>query len=65
MENMVQKEITVKSRYHFGSNSLDLTIPSDVAKSNGINPGDIFRLVVKEEKGNLVLQYERVYKTKA
>ena len=62
---MVQKEITVKSRFHFGSTSLDLTIPSDVAKSNGINPGDIFRLVIREEKDNLVLQYERVYRTKA
>jgi len=61
---MVQKEITVKSRFHFGSTSLDLTVPSDIVKSNEINPGDIFRLVVKEEKGNLVLQYERVYKTK-
>jgi hypothetical protein len=62
---MVQKEIIVKSRFHYGSNSLDLTIPSDVAKSNDINPGDIFRLIAKEEKGNLILQYERVYKTKA
>ncbi len=61
---MAEKENTVKSRYHYGSNSLDLTIPSDVVTSKGINPGDIFRLIVREEKGNLVLQYERVYKTK-
>ena len=62
---MVQKEITIKSRFHYGSTSLDLTIPSDVVKTEKINPGDIFRLIVKEEKGNLVLQYERVYSTKA
>ena len=61
---MVQKEIIVKSRFHFGSNSLDLTIPSDIVKTKEINPGDFFRLTTKEEKGNLVLQYERVYKTK-
>jgi len=62
---MAEKENTVKSRFHYGSNSLDLTIPSDVVKTMKINPGDVFRLIVREEKGNLVLQYERVYKTKA
>ena len=62
---MGEKENIVKSRFHHGSNSLDLTIPSDVVKSKGINPGDVFRLITKEEKGNLILQYERVYKTKA
>jgi antitoxin component of MazEF toxin-antitoxin module len=62
---MPAKENIVKARFHYGSNSLDLTIPSDVVKTMTINPGDVFRLVVKEEKGNLVLQYERVYSTKA
>lgn len=61
---MPEKENTVKSRLHYGSNSLDLTIPADVVKALKINPGDIFRLIVKEEKGILVLQYERVYSTK-
>ena len=61
---MAEKENIVKSRLHHGSNSLDLTIPSEVAKTMKINPGDVFRLVVKEEKGNLVLQYESVYSTK-
>ena len=65
MGSMPEKECTVKARLHHGSNSLDLTIPSEVATNMKINPGDIFRLVVKEEKGNLVLQYERVYATKA
>lgn len=62
---MPEKETTVKSRLHHGSNSLDLTIPSDIVKSMKINPGDVFRLIVKEEKENLVLHYERVYSTKA
>jgi hypothetical protein len=61
---MPDKENIVKSRLHHGSTSLDLTIPSDVVKSMKINPGDVFRLIVKEEKGNLVLHYERVYSTK-
>ena len=62
---MPEKENIVRSRLHHGSNSLDLTIPSEVVKSMKINPGDLFRLVVKEEEGNLVLCYERVYSTKA
>jgi hypothetical protein len=62
---MIEKENTVKSRLHYGTSSLDLTIPSDIVKSKKINPGDVFRLIVREEKGNLVLQYERVYSTKA
>ena len=62
---MPEKENTVKSRLHHGSNSLDLTIPSEIVKSMKINPGDVFRLIAKEEKGSLVLQYERVYSTKA
>ncbi|WP_321507673.1 AbrB/MazE/SpoVT family DNA-binding domain-containing protein [uncultured Methanoregula sp.] len=61
---MPEKENTVKSRLHHGSNSLDLTIPSEIVKSWEINPGDVFRLVVTGEGDNLVLQYERVYSTK-
>jgi len=62
---MPGNETTVKSRLHHGSNSLDLTIPSDIVKSMKINPGDVFRLLVKEENDHLVLQYERVYSSKA
>ena len=62
---MAEKENIVKSRLHYGSNSLDLTIPSDVVKSFKINPGDVFRLVIKNEKNTLILQYERVYSTKS
>jgi hypothetical protein len=62
---MPEKENIVKSRLHHGTTSLDLTIPSDVVKSVKINAGDVFRLIVREEKGTLILQYERVYSTKA
>ena len=57
-------ESTVKSRLHHGSNSLDLTIPSDVVKQFKINPGDVFKLIAKTEKNSVILQYERVYSTK-
>jgi len=61
---MAEMESTVKSRLHHGSNSLDLTIPSDVVKQFKINPGDVFKLVAKTEKNSVILQYERVYSTK-
>jgi len=61
---MPEKETTVKARLHHGSSSLDLTIPSEIVAAKTINPGDVFRLVVKVEKGNLVLCYERVYAVK-
>ena len=57
-------EDTVKSRLHHGSNSLDLTIPSGVVRNFKINPGDVFRLVAKDGKNSVVLQYERVYAAK-
>ena len=62
---MAEPEKIVKARLHHGSNSLDLTIPSDVVKSLKINPGDVFRLVAKVERDTLVLQYERVYAGKS
>lgn len=61
---MAEMEDTVKSRLHHGSNSLDLTIPSEVVRTFKINPGDVFRLVAKTEKNAVVLQYERVYSVK-
>lgn len=62
---MAEKENIVKSRLHYGSNSLDLTIPSEVIKSYKVNPGDVFRLVAKNENNTLVLQYERIYSAKS
>jgi len=58
---MAEPEKIVKARLHHGSNSLDLTIPSDIVKSLKINPGDVFRLIAKADRDKLVLQYERVY----
>ena len=58
---MEERENIVKARLHYGSNSLDLTIPSDVVKSFKINPGDVFRLEASTEKDAILLKYERVY----
>jgi hypothetical protein len=62
---MAEPEKIVKARLHHGSNSLDLTIPSDVVKLLKINPGDVFRLVAKSERDKLLLQYERIYSVKS
>jgi len=58
---MPEPEKIVKARLHHGSNSLDLTIPSEIVTNLKINPGDVFRLVAKSDRDKLVLQYERVY----
>jgi len=40
------KKFTVKARTHHGTDSLDITIPTQVCKDNKINEGDIFSLEV-------------------
>ena len=55
---------TVKARRHYGADSLNLTIPADVRRKYGIEPGDIFELTVVEEEGSLKLVYRRVYSVK-
>lgn len=62
---MPEIEDTVKSRLHHGSNSLDLTIPSEVVRTFRINPGDVFRLVAKDGNDSVILCYERVYTAKS
>lgn len=54
---------TVKAREHYGANSLDLTIPSEVVNEHDVNPGDIFEIEVKSDDGDLELTYKRVYKS--
>jgi antitoxin component of MazEF toxin-antitoxin module len=62
---MPEPEKIVKARLHHGSNSLDLTIPSEIVTNLKINPGDVFRLVAKSDRNTLTLQYERVYSAKS
>jgi hypothetical protein len=62
---MPEPEKIVKARLHHGSNSLDLTIPSEIVMNFKINPGDVFRVVAKMDRDAVVLQYERVYSMKS
>ena len=53
---------TVRARKRQGSNSLDLTIPSKVAKSFEIRQGDIFEIDAVLDRGEVKLVYKRVYR---
>jgi hypothetical protein len=57
----MKESFTVKGRIHHGSKSLDLTIPAKFVEKYKINPGDIFKVIILEEKGKLVVNYERVF----
>jgi len=57
----MSKTTTVKAREHLGANSLDLTIPTQIRRTFGISPGDLF-LVSAEIRGKEVtVSYKRVY----
>ncbi len=60
---MKQKPI-VKARAHYGSKSLDITIPVGIVKSCGIKGGDLFTAEVKSENGDLKLVYTRIFQQK-
>jgi len=55
---------TVKARLHHGADSLDLTIPAELVRKHNINEGDVFEVVDKTSKDTLIIQYNRVYKSK-
>jgi hypothetical protein len=58
------KKFTVKARTHHGTDSLDITIPTQVCKENKINEGDIFSLEVINEGNLLTLKYSRIFENK-
>ena len=57
---MKQKPV-VKARAHFGSKSLDITIPVSIIKTHEINVGDIFTVEVRSENGEIKLIYTRIF----
>ncbi len=57
----MKKTFTVKSREHYGSKSLDLTIPAEIVRVCKINPGDIFKVEWNHETDSLVLKYNRIF----
>ncbi len=58
------KKFTVKARAHYGTDSLDLTIPTQVCKENKINEGDIFSLDIINEGKLIILKYTRIFENK-
>ncbi|MCZ7385115.1 MAG: hypothetical protein O8C63_10265 [Candidatus Methanoperedens sp.] len=58
------KKFTVKARAHHGTDSLDITIPTQVCKENKINEGDVFSLDVVTEGKLTVLKYTRFFENK-
>ncbi len=58
------KKFTVKARTHYGTDSLDLTIPTQVCKENRIHEGDIFSLDILREGKETILKYTRIFENK-
>ena len=57
---------TVKAREHYGTESLDLTIPTSVVNDHHLSPGDIFEVIVEEgeEDGeDVIISYELVHRS--
>jgi len=53
---------TVKARIHHGSDSLDLTLPTDFKREYSVNAGDIFEVrAVENQDGGIEFRYKRVY----
>ena len=55
---------TVKAREHYGADSLDLTIPTEVVEDYELNPGDIFDVSVEQNGGTITISYELVHRSK-
>ncbi len=51
---MSMKKISVKAREHYGSKSLDLTIPVELKEKYDIKAGDVFEIEVVERGRELV-----------
>ncbi len=55
------KRITVKAREHYGSKSLDLTIPVETIDRYKIKSGDVFEIEIQEKNGELIaITYKRM-----
>lgn len=54
---------TVKAREHYGADSLDLTIPTDIVEDNELTPGDIFEVNVEKDGEEITISYELVHRS--
>ena len=57
-------QYVVKARKHYGSASLNLTIPAKVRRKLEINIGDVFVVEHEYEDDALILKYKRILKSK-
>jgi len=54
---------TVKAREHYGADSLDLTIPTEIVREYDLSTGDILEVNIEKEDDKLEICYELVHKT--
>lgn len=54
---------TVKARNHYGADSLDLTIPTDMVREYELSPGDIFEVTVEKTENSATISYELVHRS--
>ena len=48
------KKFTVKAREHYGSKSLDLTIPVEIKERYELKAGDVFEIEIQEHSSELI-----------
>ena len=58
------EKFTVKARVHHGTDSLDLTIPTQICKDNKIRDGDVFSVDVSSDNEIITLKYTRIFENK-
>jgi len=54
---------TVKAREHYGADSLDLTIPTEIVREYDLSTGDILEVNIEKDDDKLEICYELVHKT--
>ena len=57
----MEKTPVVKARAHYGSKSLDITIPVSICKEFDISEGDVFSVKVDKNGERIKLIYSRIY----
>jgi len=58
----MNKKDVVKARIHYGSKSLDITIPVRIIKSHFIKEGDVFTVEARLKNGETKLIYTRIFR---
>jgi len=56
---------SVKARVRQGTESLDLTIPSELKREHGITAGDVFIVEIQDETDELTISYKRIHEAES